>query len=276
MRNALLLSMLLLLSMAMVFNAAYVSVVNPYNSTVENNGTIYLGNVGPGQPFTITISSQTTNSTGFMLNYGWNQLQLSGLPSGWVGENSSLNNQFLSAQIKVAPLASDGLYSFNAIAINTGNYSRIGALKFRVFVNVTPKVFSMHIVPSIIKAGPGQPAKIEVYINNTGVSDSPFIINATGLPAWSIQSTVIALHHTTGRFDYPIYEYEPGLYHVRLNVSSSSSPLIHQEDNITFIVKASLNNDYSAIGNGAVAFPIIYAPAYAIMDILHEIARAIF
>ncbi len=275
MRSTLLLVQLALCFMAMLYTGAYVSVVSPYNYTVENNGTIYLGTVGPGQPFYITVASETTNSTGFLLNYGWNQLQLSNLPAGWIGENSSLNNQFLSAQIRVAPLAHDGLYSFNVIAINTGNYSRIGSLKFKVYVNVTPKVFSMHITPASVTAGPGQPAKIEVYINNTGVSDSPFIINATGLPAWSYQSTVIALHHTTGKFDYPIYEYEPGLYHVRLNVSSSSSPLIHQESNITLIVKASIGNDYSAIGNGAIAFPVIYAPAYAIIDIIDAVAKAL-
>lgn len=71
--------------------ANYVTVVNPYNYTVYSNtsysnGTVYLGNVGPGESFYVTISSQTTNKTGFVFNYGWNKLTVSNLPSDWIAQ----------------------------------------------------------------------------------------------------------------------------------------------------------------------------------------------
>jgi hypothetical protein len=253
--------------------SGYVNVLEPYNYTVYNNGTIYLGNVGPGQPFYVTISSTTSNSTGFLLNYGWNKLVVTGLPSGWIGVNSSLNNQALSAKVSVAPLASNGKYTFKLTAINIGNYSKIGSVTFNAVVNVTPNVFSTKVSPLRVTTGPGQPADIHVFINNTGVSDSPFVISIDGLPAWTYQSTVIALHHTSGSFLYPVYENEPGVYNLRLNVTSASSPLIHSSTNMTLVIKASLPGDYSAIGEGSVGFPIIYAPAYAVMYIIGEIGK---
>lgn len=251
----------------------YVNVVEPYNYTVYNNGTIYLGNVGPGQPFYITVSSVTSNSTGFVLDYGWNKLDVSGLPQGWIAENSSLNNQLLSARISVAPLAKDGKYTFDLTAVNLGNYSKVGSVTFKAVVNVTPNVFSTDVTPTRLITGPGQPANIHVLINNTGVSDSPFQISVSGLPAWTYQSTVIALHHTSGSFIYPVYESEPGVYNIGLNVTSTASPLVHSTTNLTLVVRASVPGDYSALGQGSVGFPIIYAPAYAIMYIIGEIAK---
>lgn len=255
--------------------SGYVNVLEPYNYTVYNNGTIYLGNVGPGQPFYVTISSVTSNSTGFVLDYGWNKLIATDLPSGWIAVNSSLNNQVLSAKVSVAPLAPDGKYTFYLTAVNIGNYSKVGSVRFKAVVNVTPNVFSTRVAPLRVTTGPGQPASIDVLINNTGVSDSPFVIGIDGLPAWTYQSTVIALHHTSGSFAYPVYENEPGVYNVRLNVTSAASPLIHSSTNLTLVVKASLPGDYSALGQGSVGFPIIYAPAYAVMYIIGEIGKLI-
>ena len=96
-----------------------------------------------------------------------------------------------------------------------------------------------------------------------------------GLPAWNSTSTVIALHDTVGRFQYPIYEDEPGVYHVTLFINSSASSRISKESNLTFVVGASLGNDYAALGQGSPLFPIVYAPAYAVMYVIDLIARAL-
>lgn len=249
-------------------SASYVNVIEPFNGTVNNNGTIFLGKVGPGQTFYITVSSATTNNTGTLINYGWNQLLASDVPSGWTVANSSLNNQLLSVKIRVAPNAPNGTYAFNLTAVNLGNYSKIGVLRFRALINVTPDVFRLNVSPTQINTGPGQPSQIYVTINNTGVSDSPFIITAQGLPALNISKSVIALHHTQENFTYPLYEDEPGQYQAVINVSSSSSPLVHKTINVNLTVQASLLSDYQAIGQGSLAFPIIYEPAYAIMHLI--------
>lgn len=261
------------LALASPVGASYVNIVSPYNYTVYSNGTVALGNVGPGQTFYVTISAATTNQTGSLLNYGWNKLVATGLPAGWIVQNSSLNNQFLSTEITVAPREPDGTYSFSLTAINLGNYSKIGALEFTVAVNVTPNVLKLGASPNVLRAGPGQPAEVSVMINNTGVSDTPFVISLSGLPSWNETYTVIALHRTTGTFRYPVYENEPGVYNIKLHVNSTASPLISKESNLTLIVGASLENDYSAIGQGVPLFPMVYEPAYAVMYFIGLLAK---
>jgi hypothetical protein len=253
--------------------ASYVSIVSPFNYTANGNVTVPLGSVGPGQTFYVTVSAETTNSTGHMLNYGWNKLVATNLPAGWIAQNSSLNNQYLSTEITVAPREPDGTYSFNLTAINLGNYSGIGSMEFTMTVNVTPDVLKLGVSPTVLRAGPGQPAEVSVTVNNTGVSDTPFVIGLGGLPAWNTTQTVIALHHTTGRFQYPVYENEPGVYNIKLYVNSTASPLISKESNLTLIVGASVMNDYSALGQGLPLFPIVYEPAYAVMYFLGLLAK---
>ncbi len=255
----------MLLSMAAMASAAYINIVEPYNATLYNNGTIYLGKVGPGQPFYITAESATANASGTIIQRGWNQMYASGLPQGWVVSNSSIYSKYLSVKVTPYANAPNGTYQFKIIAQNFGNYSKLGSIEFTAYVNVTPNVFALSVSPTNISVGPGQPASIQVTINNTGVSDSPFYITAKGLPAWNSSMEVIALHDTSKSFSYPVYEDEPGLYTATMYVSSVASPLIHKESSISLLVQASVPNDYSAIGSGSVAFPIIYEPAYAVM-----------
>lgn len=263
----------LLLSLAFA-QASYVSIIEPYNATVRENGSIYLGKVGPGQTFYVTISAATTNATGSMLNLGWNRLVANGIPQGWLAQNSSLYNPVLSTKITVSPDAGNGTYVFGLTAINVGNYSKIGSVGFRAYVNVTPDVFRLEVHPAQISAAPGAPARIYVQINNTGVSDSPFVISAQDLPGASLNQTVIALHRTAQQFVYSVYESEPGVYDLRLRVSSLSSPRVFKETNVTLRVGAGLLNDYEALGQGAIAFPVIYEPAYAVMYLLSLLRHA--
>lgn len=249
-------------------SAAYVNITEPYNVTVQNGGGIFIGKAGPGQTFYVTITAATENSTGYTFDQGWNKLVASEMPNGWIAQNSSLYSQYPTVKVSVAPYARNGTYALNLTAINVGNYSKLGSVSFRVYVNVTPDVFKLSATPTNLDAGIGQPARIYVLINNTGVSDSPFVISMEGLPAWSTNSTVIALHDTSQSFVYSIYGSEPGVYHPILHVGSVSSPLIYRQTNMTLTIKASIPNDYSALGEGTLAFPVIYEPVYAVMYLI--------
>jgi hypothetical protein len=255
-------------------HASYVTITEPYNATVYQGGSIYLGKVGPGQTFYVTVLAATTNN-GVIVSPGWDELVASSLPSGWITQNSALYTSAPSVKIAVSPQATNGTYSFNISAINFGNYSKLGTLNFQAYVNVTPDVFKLNVTPTYITAAPGVPASIDVSINNTGVSDSPFNITVHGLPAWNTSETVIAFHHTEDHFVYPVYENEPGQYNVQLYVSSIASPLIYKQSNITLVTQASVPNDYAALGQGALTFPIIYAPAYAVMYLISLLAKYI-
>jgi len=263
--SALLLPIILFSSFA---NAYYVNMIEPFNMTIPNNGNVMLGKVGPGQTFFITINSSVKNSAGLIIQRGWNELLVEKAPEGWLFANSPLNRANISIEISVPGNAKNGTYNFTFEAINIGNYSKLGNVIFHASINVTPDVFKLNIYPTQLNTGPSQPVPIYVSINNTGVSDNPFIITASGLPAWNNTLTVIALHHTTKVFKYPVYVDEPGVYSASISVASSSSPLIHKEESAVIDVNASLLNDYNALGEGALTFPIIYAPVYAVMNII--------
>jgi len=265
--------MLAIIAVAALAHASYVNITEPYNTTVIQNSSVYLGKVGPGETFYVTISATTTNQTGASVPIGWDELEASSLPNGWLSTNSPLYTSSPSIKIAVSPQAPNGTYSFNLSAINVGNYSKLGTLRFTAYVNVTPDVFKLDVTPTSISAAPGVPADIYVSVNNTGVSDSPFNITIHGLPAWNLSETVIALHHTVGYYTYPVYENEPGQYNIQLYVSSVSSPLVNKQSSITLTTKASVPNDYAALGQGALTFPIVYAPAYAVMYLIDIIAR---
>lgn len=252
-------------------SASYVNMTGPLNYTIYNNGTVFLGKVGPGQTFFITISANTTNSTGARFSRGWDELLASNLPPGWVAENSSLYLAYEFVKITPPPDTTTGIYQLNLTAVNIGNYSKLGSLHFTALINVTPDVFKLGVSPAQVSTGPGEPIPIYISVNNTGVSDSPFVISASGLPAWNTTEQVIALHHTTGVFQYPIYEDEPGNYTANITVSSLESPLIRKSTVVGLTVQASLAGDYSALGEGALAFPVIYEPAYAVMYIISRI-----
>ena len=254
-------------------HATYVNIIQPFNFTVATpNSTVYIGKDGPGQTFYVTISAATTNSSGTINNLGWNKFVVTGLPQGWIAQNSSLYNPTLSAKITPSPNAANGTYKFNLTAVNVGNYSKLGALRFTAIINITPNVFKLTVSPSTVYESTGTPTNIYVSINNTGVSDSLFVITLSGIPGYNITQSVIALHHTAKIYTYPITLSQPGSYKVNINVRSTSSPLIYNETNVTIITKASLLNDYRAIGGGILAFPIVYEPIYAVMYLISLLA----
>lgn len=253
-------------------SATYVSMTSPFNYTVNTaNSVVYLGKDGPGQTFYVTISAATSNSTGSINNLGWNKFVVTGLPNGWIAQNSSLYTPTLTIKITPASNAQNGSYAFNLTAVNVGNYSKLGAMEFSARVNITPDVFILGVSPSKVYETSGKPTNIYVSINNTGVSDSLFNINLTGIPAYNITQSVIALHHTTESFKYPVNVSQPGVYSVAINVRSQSSPLIYKQTNVALITRATILSDYAAIGSGIPAFPIIYEPVYAIMYLISKL-----
>ena len=256
--------------------ASYVQISSPYNATIYNGGSIYLGKVGPGQTFYVDVIANTTNSNGTLVEQGWGRLVATGLPAGWVAKNSGLYTNPLVIEVKPAADAANGTYSFNVTAQNLiGNSSGISPVTFTAYVNVTPNVFNLSVSPSSITEVTGEQSNVYVTINNTGVSDNPFEISITGIPGVKIQDLVIALHHTSKRFVYPIAVDTPGVYHANINVQSTSSPSVNKTTQIKLVAQANLLSDYSAIGKGAVVFPIIYEPANAVMYLISRLIKAV-
>lgn len=255
--------------------ASTLQIAGPIQGSLVNGGSINLGKIGPGQSFYISASADTTNASGTYVNIAWDTLNATSLPSGWTAQASPLYADPMKMKITVPPNAADGSYKLAVEAIDLQNYSKIANLTFNAYINVTPDVFESSVNPTVINVGVGQPTNMYVSINNTGVSDNPFLITVQGLPAWNISDQVIALHGTKSEFVYPVYVQEPGVYKFNITIASSASSLIKRVYPVTLTAGASLTNDYDAVGQGVILSPIIYEPAYAIMLLLGQIYKAI-
>lgn len=264
-RIALILSSVILMAFA---NASYLNIVGPVSGTLYNNGTLYLGKVAPGQSFYISASPTTTNASGYAINIGWDKLEAVSLPQGWASQSSPLYENPMKMKVTVSPTAADGTYKLTVRSVDVQNYSKLGNLTINAYVNVTPQVFNVSVSPLSINTGIGQPTPISITINNTGISDDPFIISASGLPAWNQTAQVISLHSTSNTFSYPVYVNEPGSYAFNLTVNSSSSQQVRKTFKINLVAQATLLNDYSAISQGAILSPVVFAPPYSIMALI--------
>ncbi len=258
-----------------IAGASALQIAGPISASLTNGGAVYLGKIGPGQSFYISASADTYNASGSYINIAWDTLKATQLPAGWSSQRSPLYADPMKMKINVPPDAPNGTYTITVQAVDLQNYSRISNVTFNAYINVTPNVFSLGVTPTSIATGIGQPTNLYITINNTGVSDNPFVLNAYGLPAWNISDQVIALHGSKSTFVYPVYVNEPGVYKFNLTVNSGSSPLIQKSYRVQMTAKASLGNDYSAIGQGVLLSPIIYEPAYAFMFLLGKIYHII-
>ena len=257
-------------------NATYLQISGPVSAALHQNDSIQLGKVGPGESFYVLASAATTNASGSEINIGWDTLKAVSLPDGWSAQASPLYENPMKLKITVAPTAATGNYTMVLQAVNIGNYSRLGNLTINARIEVTLDVLDTNVLPGKLLAGVGQPVNLNVYMNNTGASDDPFIIEATGLPVLNAPYEVIAKHGSVSRFLYPVFVNEPGVYPFNLTINSTTSPLIHKTYKEELVVQSSVLNDYSATGQGLVISPLIYEPSYAFMLLLNSVYKLIF
>ena len=253
-------------------SAMYLNIVGPVTATINNGGGIFLGKVAPGETIYVSASSATTNVSGTLIPNGWDTLEAINLPSGWSMQASPLHaTPVMKMKLTVAPNAANGTYAITLKAVNLGNYSKLGNLTIAANVTVTPEVYNVTASPVSLSTGPGQPESIYITINNTGISDDPFIISASGVPAWNVSDEMISLHGTKDTYNYPVFVDEPGVYNFNMSVRSTTSPLLHYVYPIHLVVGASLLNDWAAVGQGVILSPVILEPAYAFMNFLAQI-----
>jgi hypothetical protein len=265
-----------ILFLAAVSNATYLNVLGPSSAVLQNGQSIYLGKVGPGESFYLEASASTTNATGFAINIGWDRLEAASLPTGWYSQPSLLYENPMKMKVTVPSTAQNGTYNLTIAAINVGNYSKLGNFTFSAYVNVTPNVFNLSVTPSSIQSGVDEPTNLYISINNTGISDDPFSISISGLPAWDVKEQVVALHETQSTYVYPVYVNESGSYRFNVTVVSTTSPVIARNAPVSLVAQPSLLNDYSAVGQGIILSPVIFYPSYDIMLFLSHVYSALF
>ena len=250
--------------------AAFTEVLEPITLKVQDNETVYLGKVGPGQTIDIVVKGEAPEGTGrYNLGGRWQILRILEIPKGWTGFNSAEMAIKMKAIVKVAENAPDGEYTIKLrLEEDTTEQQELGSVTFFAKVKVSKDVMDSGVVDNRIEAGVGQPARYKIVIVNTGSASDVFEISSTGVPTWEFEK---AIHIPAGKAITTFYEIvanEEKEYKPVLTIKSKSSEDIIEVHNLQLTVKSNVIGDIIATKNGVLVFPIILEPLYSLLGII--------
>ena len=266
----------MLLAVVLLMVAAGATYLNikepvPYDGGSEND-TIFIGTAAPGQTVYIVAERTTTDAAGEGINYiGWDKLAIEDVPAGWISEDSLWYETPMKAKMRISPNATEGRYSFKAVAVDEGNYDNLGNLTINVEVAVSKDVFNIDITPYKVETGVGQPAIYYIDIDNAGAASDTFSITSRGVPAWRFRKDVLVPHAINvmeaarKTVAYEVVSDEENEMDIYINVTSLSSSQISREIRVGLKAKPSLLADYKATGHGLLVFPLIESPIYSLI-----------
>ena len=258
---------LLILSVMLALSFS-ISVVRPAVVDVQTGDVIDAGTIGPGQ--TVSLQIDPIVNTGGIHGQGgqYDYAIVEGLPPGWTATNSKLYQNPLQITITADPDAMPANYSAKVIVVDEFNGEKLGNISFDVFIEITYDVMEFEVTPEKIETGLDQPARFAIIIKNTGSTSDVFEVSATGSKRWDFKKPVFVPGHSSRMIPYEIAGNETEEYYATISVVSLASDKIHDEKNVTLVIKSTLLGDYKATNNGVVLFPIFQMPIYSLAGLL--------
>jgi uncharacterized membrane protein len=262
-----------MLALAALAAAVPVQMISPFQQTINTGDTVFIGTIGPGQTLAVEINPIVTSGGIYGAGGQYDIAQVSNLPPGWNAEQSKLYQNPLQVKITADKAAPPGQYDADITVINENNGEELGNVTFTVDINVTWDVLGMSVSPTQTISGPGQPAQFGITIMNKGSASDTYIVNASGVDQWDFVKQVYVPAESSITVPYEIAGNEEETYNPSISVVSVSSGIIHQEQNVTLIVRSGLLGDYRATSDGTLLFPIFEAPIYALAGLLGAVAK---
>ncbi|MHA1859557.1 MAG: COG1470 family protein [Candidatus Asgardarchaeia archaeon] len=229
--------------------------LEPTPMVVKEGYTVDVGDVGPGQTFSIMISTRVDEGGRYGNGGNWDRLETYDLPSGWVSTFSEYGPQ-LKIHIRVSPDALPGDYIVHVRVIDEGDIDGIGpVLAFNVKVHVTTDVVDVHVEPSEQVVGAGQPARYFITIHNKGYASDRFKVEARGVSGWRYYRDVFVPRRETYVVSYEIVNDEEEVLSPEIVVTSYSSPRIQRKLKVGLVIHSDPTQDARALRNGMLLFP---------------------
>jgi len=254
---------------ALLSCAFAMSVLAPVSAQVEHSSTITIGNVGPGQTFSVVIDPKVATGGLYGTGGAYDQLFASSLPDGWASTPSKLYATPLQADITVPKDAQDGDYVIALKLWDEAGGKGLGAdVEFTAKVTVTHDVMDMTVSPVSINTGAGQPARYTITISNKGMANDVFSVGSTGVRTWEFRRSIYIPSQTTKTLTYEVVGDDEADYDVMIWARSSSSDKIGAEVPVTLRVNTDLLSDFKAVNKGVLLFPSPEAPLYFIVGLL--------
>jgi uncharacterized membrane protein len=247
----------------------------PFEQTINSGDEVFLGTIGPGQTIELRIDPIVT--TGGIYGQGgqYDIAQVVYEPKGWTSEQSLLYQKPLQIKITADKNAPPGEYYADIAVINENNGEELGNVSFRVKMNVTWDVLGLDVSPASVVVGPGQPAQYAITVTNKGAASDTYTVSSTGVKRWEFVKPIYVPARSSKMVEYEITGDEEVTYNPTIKVESVSSPNIHDERNVTFIVRSDLIGDYKAANHGTLLFPVFEAPIYGLAGFIGTVVQTI-
>lgn len=260
---------LLFLSVSVV-SAAHLIVSDPVQKTLQNGQDLDLGVAGPGQKIAVLTERQSGEPSKNTANPAeglWDRVLADNLPDGWTSEPSKLYETPFQTFVTISPQAEDGDYAFTVRT--TDEYDGLTPIAVTAHVRVSRDVLSASLTDARQSTGVQQPAIYYLILANTASASDIFQVTPAGLPAaWAEDLRVFVPHNSAVTLAYAVTPAEGGPYPFSLNVTSLSSPRIHQDVGAHLDAETSVWNDAKAAAHGIALFPFIAQPLYALIGLL--------
>lgn len=247
------------------------NIVEPLSKTINQGEVIQLGPIGPGQTVFISINPEVTTGGKFGFGGQYDIASVVSTPKNWKYKDSKINGKPLQIEITADKFAEDGSYLSKIKVADEDGGEKLEDFIFNVNVTINRDVMGVSIEPKKVSVGPGQPARYAITVTNKGTTSDVFEVNSTGVGKWGFKKFVYVPPKSTKMFYYEITENEEETYTPTIKVTSTSSPLIHSEEKVTFSVSSDLFSDYKATNHGTLVFPLFEMPIYALSGLISNL-----
>lgn len=261
-----------LLALALLAGAVFpVQMIEPMLMEISDGQTVDLGVMGPGQTVEFQLHPKVYKGGIHGIGGNYDLAYAGPLPQGWSSQKSQLYGSPLQVKITADPHAEEGAYTIPVVVEDEGNGEELGTLTFYARVEVSEDVMDFSVSPQRRTVGIGQPARFEILVNNRGSAGDTFRISSKGVQKWDFTKLVYIPPHSSKVITYEVAAFEEEAYSSLISVESSSSERVSASEPILLYVQPDLLSDYKAVNNGALFFPIIEAPVYALIGLLSNL-----
>ncbi|MBN2121624.1 hypothetical protein JW721_01010 [Candidatus Micrarchaeota archaeon] len=245
--------------------------IEPILTEISDGQTIELGTMGPGQTVELQLHPKVYEGGIHGIGGNYDLAYAGSLPQGWSSQKSKLYGSPLQVKITADPYADEGTYTLPILVEDEGNGEELGTITFYVHVEISTDVMDFSVSPSERTVGIGHPARFEILINNHGNAGDTFSISSEGVAKWDFTKLVYIPPQSSKVISYEVAAFEEEDYSSLITVESSSSSRVSASEPITIHVQPDTLSDYKAVNNGALLFPIIEAPVYALIGLLSNL-----
>ncbi|MCX8205956.1 MAG: hypothetical protein N3H30_01875 [Candidatus Micrarchaeota archaeon] len=255
MKKLALLLILLAVQAAFSVSPGHVKLLEPDEAVVAATDVVDIGLIGPGQTFSIMVSSKVDTGGKYGQGGNWDNLRAESLPEGWSASYSELGPQ-LKIHIKAPADAKEGKYRLALSVNDEGNREMIGEkVTFYVDVTISNNVVAVSAYPRELTVSAGSPARYTVTVVNPSTASDLFVVEGKGIAGWSFKKDVFVPGRSSSTLYYEIVNKDEEVIPITIKATSKSSDRITAEQGILLRTKSDPYNDIASVRNGLLLYP---------------------